>query len=338
MHNAINSNMSETAVSGTAGRTCPLHYRYATSGFDRLPRTELANLDVLYVVGGLYGNTLALGAIESLFAAETGIKRMVFNGDFHWFDANGAAFSQIQAGVGRHLAIRGNVETELVSDHSDAGCGCAYPDWVEDGVVQRSNEILQLLRRYVTSNARSHLSALPMWEVASVGAKQIGIVHGDAESLAGWGFAQEHLRDASHRAQAARWFEQAQVDVFASTHTCLPVMQQISTPNKNHWIINNGAAGMPNIQADLAGLITRIAVTPYAGPHSRAHVQFDDLHIDLLAVDIDQALWQSAFISMWPQDSHAHASYWNRIAQGPDYELDQVIRPSQDETNAVKGV
>jgi len=322
----------------TAGRTCPLHYRYSSSVFNRPPRQELANLEVLYVVGGLYGNTLALTAIESLFATETGTKRMVFNGDFHWFDANDDEFSQVQAGVDRHIALRGNVETELVSDKAEVGCGCAYPDWVEDGVVQHSNQILQMLRPYVTPEARSTLSALPMWAVASVGNKRVGLVHGDAESLAGWGFAQEHLNEGSQRARVAHWFEQAQVGVFASTHTCLPVMQQIATAQQTHWVINNGAAGMPNVQGDRAGLITRIATTPYRGTQSRKHVRFDELHIDLLAIEIDQTLWQSKFMGMWPQGSHAYESYWNRIAQGPNYQLDQVIRLSQNQIDKVEDV
>ena len=75
--------------------------------------------------------------ILRLFEAERGRKRLVFNGDFHWFDVDPARFARIQQAVLTHTALRGNVETELADpdSHSDAGCGCAYPEWVDDGVV-----------------------------------------------------------------------------------------------------------------------------------------------------------------------------------------------------------
>ena len=318
--------MRNENVEALPGRTCPMHYRYAASVFNQVANPAISELDVLYVVGGLYGNVLALETIEAMFAAESGHKRMVFNGDFHWFDANNHEFAKIEKGVSKYLALRGNVETEIVSVDDDAGCGCAYPDWVENTVVERSNLIMQRLRNCATPAARSRLANLPMWEVASVGNRQIGIVHGDAESLAGWGFAQEHLQQAEQRETVATWFNAAQVDVFASTHTCLPVLQEIQGANKKHWVVNNGSAGMPNFEADAAGLVTRIAMTSYSGSQSRAHVQFDKLHIDLLAVEIDQALWQAMFMQMWPTGSHAHASYWNRIVNGPNYHPGKVVR------------
>ncbi|MFN7751811.1 MAG: hypothetical protein ACK5TE_06045, partial [Pseudomonadota bacterium] len=43
----------------------------------------------------------------------------------------------------------------------DAGCGCAYPDWVGDEVVERSNRILARLRSTVAPRQQAELSALP---------------------------------------------------------------------------------------------------------------------------------------------------------------------------------
>ena len=309
------------------GRSCPLHYHYAPSSFTRAPKQHLKDLEVLYVAGGLYGNTLALTSIESMFAGEKGKKQVIFNGDFHWFDANQHLFDQIESGVSKHHALRGNVETELVSDDHDAGCGCAYPDWVEDGVVARSNLILQSLRSYVTPTAKSRLSSLPMWEVASVGSKRIGIVHGDAESLAGWGFAQEHLNDHTHLNLLRSWFDAANVDVFASTHTCLPVMQSIQRScGLAAWLVNNGSAGMPNFLGDPAGLITRIATHPQQGLPSRVSLEFDGLYIDLLAVEFNQTSWCDLFMNIWPFGSDANLSYLHRITNGPNYRPDQVLR------------
>jgi hypothetical protein len=327
-----NSTIKPTTPEQLPGRSCPLHYRYSPSVFNQSASAPTDALDVLYVVGGLYGNVLALQAIESMFATETGRRAMVFNGDFHWFDASRDWFEQIEAGVSRYGALRGNVETELAGEDDSAGCGCAYPEWVQDGVVEHSNSILQILRGCASTEAKARLARLPMWQRASVAGRQIAIVHGDAESLAGWGFAQEHLSHETHQQTVASWFEAANVDVFASTHTCLPVMQEIVTAGKHHWVINNGAAGMPNFEHDTAGLITRIATTPPKDRPSRAGVNVNGLYIDLLAVQFDQARWQAMFMDLWPPGSHAHASYWQRIVHGPQYQSTEVIRPQSLES------
>ena len=317
-------------LSATPGRSCPLHYQYGPEVFRTPTPPDLNGLDVLYVVGGLYGNELALHKVLRLFEAERGRKQLVFNGDFHWFDADPATFDRIQREVLRHVALRGNVETELAQDSpvSDAGCGCAYPDWVGDAVVDRSNRILQRLWTAATPTHRAQLAALPMWQTASVGDLRIGIVHGDAQSLAGWGFAQEHLGQTAHREQVRDWFGQAGVDAFACTHTCLPVYQSVKRGGaaKPGWVFNNGAAGMPNFRGDTAGLLTRIAVTAHGGDISRAGVVQGQVFIDALAIEVPASQVQQRFLAQWPQGSDAHASYFSRIAAGPDYHPDQVIR------------
>ena len=67
---------------------------------------------------------------------------LVFNGDFNWFDVDPDGFARLNARVLAHAALRGNVETELATDDERAGCGCAYPQWVGDAEVARSNEIV----------------------------------------------------------------------------------------------------------------------------------------------------------------------------------------------------
>lgn len=323
----------EERVSGlkSPGRLCPLHYRYRPEDFAvEAPRDHQA-LEVLYVVGGLYGNDLALARVLELFDAERGHKRLVFNGDFHWFDADPATFARVQAGVLAHGATRGNVETELATadEGGDAGCGCAYPDWVGDGVVERSNRILGRLRLATTASQRAELSALPMWLRADVGTLRLALVHGDATSLAGWGFAQEHLRDAGHRAEVARWLDRAEVDAFACTHTCLPVFQAVQAPSgwPARWILNNGAAGMPNFRGDTAGLLTRIAVEPFAGPEKRFGTAMGrGVTAEAIAIDIDAHAWRAGFEAQWPAGSDAHQSYFDRIVQGPAYDLADAVR------------
>src|SRR5262245_29488325 len=147
-------------VNGHAGRVCPADYRYSPTVFDRAP--EFA-ADVLYVVGGLYGNLAALAEVERL-AADEGAQ-VVFNGDFHWFDAEPAWFAEIERRVADNRAMRGNVETEIArANDIGAGCGCAYPVSVGEDVVRRSNDILIELRRAAATlpGAAARLAALPM--------------------------------------------------------------------------------------------------------------------------------------------------------------------------------
>jgi hypothetical protein len=310
------------------GRSCPLHYRYAASEFAIEAAAPLRDVEVLYVVGGLYGNELALNEVLHLFAAETGNKRLVFNGDFHWFDADPAVFSRVQRAVLSHHALRGNVETELADAAApdDAGCGCAYPAWVGDEVVERSNRILLRLRQAANPAQRAELARLPMWLRADVGGIRIGIVHGDASSLAGWGFAQEHLRDAAHRDAVRGWFEQAGVDLFACTHTCLPVFQSLRRGGSVSWVCNNGAAGMPNFSGDGAGLVTRIATRPFDGRQRRFGLRHREIHVDAIAIEVDADEAQRRFVAQWPEGSDAHHSYFERITRGPAYRPEDALR------------
>jgi hypothetical protein len=325
------------------GRSCPLHYRYNAADLASPGLPSLRDLDVLYVVGGLYGVEAALHAVLALFEREAGRKALVFNGDFHWFDTDPSVFARIQNQVLAHTALRGNVETELAqapgAQGDDAGCGCAYPDWVGDDVVQRSNRILARLRGATTAQQRSQLVQLPMWQRAEVGGLRLGIVHGDAQSLAGWGFSQENLQQPQHRDAARAWCAQAQVDAFASSHTCLPVYQALlrtgpgaGAAQPPFWIFNNGAAGMPNFKHDGAGLITRVAKHPLPKANAqqrRFGVRCGAVLVDAMALVVDAPAVQRQFVAQWPQGSDAHRSYFERIVSGPDYTAAQVIRTEE---------
>lgn len=298
----------------TPGRSCPLSYRYTAKVFDR---PEDLAADTLYVVGGLYGNLDALDAVETLFAAEAGSKAMVFNGDFHWFDIAPSLFAAVHDRVQRHTALRGNVETELASDDDGAGCGCAYPNHVDDADVERSNSILRQLRDTSRQcpDLRNGLASLPMHAVARVGGARIGIVHGDAESLAGWRFDPAMLEDPANQPWLQQVFEQANVDVFASSHTCAPALHDAG---EQRLVINNGAAGMANHAGHTHGIVTRISVHPApATVPVLQQRQVQGVYVQAVRVDFDDAGWQQRFLAMWPEGSPAHRSYWQRIVSGP---------------------
>lgn len=305
-----------------AGRVCPADYVYPPSVFDREPEIVA---DVLYVVGGCYGNLAALEAVERLAAAEPAPPAIVFNGDFHWFDAEPAWFAAVERAVARHPALRGNVETEIARDDDiGAGCGCAYPTSVDENAVRRSNEILGELRANCPQEARARLARLPMHLVAQVGPLRVGIVHGDAASLAGWRFAHDALDDPKSHAWRNQVRQSSKVDVFASTHTCLAALRDFLLPAGRLTVINNGAAGMPNFSHSTFGVVSRIAVT--RSPHRTLYgLMRDGVRIDAVAVHYEQRAFADRFLARWPERSPAYESYFGRIAGGPDYPMARAV-------------
>ena len=302
------------------GRTCPVAYRY---GAQALAAPAALQVDTLWVAGGLYGNLFALERLLELYRREPGRKALVFNDDFHWFDVNPGDFLRVNRSVLEHCAMRGNVETELASPAESAGCGCGYPDWVGDEDVARSNRIIERLRETArrVPGAAAQLAALSMHLAAQVGAERVGIVHGDAESLAGWGFSQEVLAGGQGARAAREACARAGVRLFASSHSCLPVLQLLDA---GHAVINNGAAGMPNFAGTRFGLATRISVRRGAGALYGARV--GGLWVEAVALEYDAAAWERSFLAQWPAGSDAHRSYYQRIAHGPRYAAKQALR------------
>lgn len=300
------------------GRVCPLDYSYAPSV---LARPADFSADTLYVVGGLYGNDAALVAIEAMAAQEPSTPQLVFNGDFHWFDAQPDWFAEIERGVAPYRALRGNVETEVARPGDiGAGCGCAYPPSVSGDVVTRSNEIIAQLQAIAPVQARAQLAQLPMHLVADVAGVKIAIVHGDATALAGWRFAVDELDQPKRRGWLNDIRAASKVDIFACTHTCLAALRDFDLPGGRLTVINNGAAGMPNFAGDRRGVVTRIATTP--SPHRPLYgMTRDGLHIDALAVDSDADAFLARFLTRWPPGSPAYESYYRRIVDGPDYAI-----------------
>ena len=315
------STASNLPEPGRPGRTCPLSYRYGAAS---LNRAADFSAHTLYIAGGLYGNPFALDALLRLKDAEADAQ-LVFNGDFNWFDIDDATFTRINTEVLRHRALRGNVETELLATDAAAGCGCGYPDYVSDADVARSNAIMgELSRTAQRQRALSErLAALPMHLVAEVGGVRIGIVHGDANSLAGWAFGEEAIDPA----RVGALFDAAQVRVFASSHTCLPVGETYVTRLGLCALFNNGAAGMPNFAGGTCGLVTRISTRPAPRTVGALYgTVIDGAHIDCVPLHFDQNAWLAQFDRVWPAASPAALSYRKRIVSGPGYRLAQAVR------------
>lgn len=325
------------------GRTCPPHYRYRASALRRAP---VLQAETLYIVGGLYGNIEALRTLLEIIRAEQRSGppiTVVFNGDFNWFDIDYESFNEINETVLRHNAIQGNVEAELGRDEF-AGCGCNYPPYVDQVTVDYSNQIMLRLRERAQGCGAlvRELSALPMYLTAQVGEERIGILHGDAESLAGWAFAVENMEPLDQRlrlslgcqtsdqtttqAQVKRYLKAADVRAFACTHTCLPFAQDFYVCGRQHLLMNNGSAGMPNFRGLTAGLVTRISTSPITPIGSLYGITLGSVRFDAIRVAYDQRAWLHRFSRNWPAGSAAHNSYWRRMNSGPDYDIAQALR------------
>jgi hypothetical protein len=321
------------------GRSCPLAYRYRPEALAQPPRLAA---DTLYVVGGLYGNPFALGAVlrraEREPAARTAI---VFNGDFHWLDLDPGDFDTISRTVLAHHAITGNVEAELASAQ-DTGCGCGYPDYVDDAVVERSNRMMTMLRatagRFPDLVAR--LGGLPRHLTTSVAGRRVGIVHGDPESLAGWGLALEAMEPGDpvlHRQLGWRgrpttptvvgeWLQRAGVSVLACTHTGLPFAQDFLVAGDRRLVINNGAAGLGNFAGTTYGVATRLSSDLRAPADSIYGITIGSLRCDAVPVLFDPAEWRARFLAQWPPGSPGHRGYLARIEHGTPLRLKQAAR------------
>lgn len=294
-----------------AGRACPLDYLTPLTSFRRAADIKASTV---YVVGGLYGNIFALDAVEALATREPGAK-LVFNGDCHWFDRDLALFSTIEQRLAPYLLLRGNVETEISRDRDiGAGCGCAYPTNVDQGIVDRSNRILASLAVMLADQPalRARLASRPATAIADIGGTRVGIVHGDAHSLAGWSFDRGPLDDPAMDQDRRTIQDETGISIFASTHTCTAVMRHFSGFGGAMTIANNGGAGLPNFGGSRYGLVTRLSIRP--APFDTLYgVCHGNLHIDAVALAYDHAAFLAQFDQLWPAGSDAALSYRQRI-------------------------
>jgi hypothetical protein len=163
--------------------------------------------------------------------------------------------------------------------------------------------------------------------VAQIGDARVGIVHGDAHSLAGWRFAPDALDDPRASKDMSALRSETGVDIIASTHTCLAMLRQFDTLAGMLTVINNGSAGMANFANTRFGVISRIAIEP--SPHPVLYgARHGGVSVDALAVAFDHAAFVSQFTHRWDDHSPAHLSYFQRIMDGPQYSIDQAsLRP-----------
>lgn len=296
-----------------AGRACPVDYRIAPDAFAGSPDVEC---DVLYVVGGLYGNPFAAEAVEALAASEEAADvKVVFNGDAHWFDKTAANFADIEHRIGRHIPLVGNVEAELRrQDDVGVGCGCAYPECTSDDSVARSNRIHKMLSFALESDPslKGMLEGRPSTLLAGVAGRRVGITHGDEKLLGGWDNSRESLQDVMRQDEVDAFMAENDLDVFTTTHTCAPAAIRLA----RGVVVNNGAAGLPNFVGENFGLCIRIAEHPRED--ALFECELDGLHVQAIPVRYDHDAYLRWFDALWAPTSAAAISYRARIVDGSE--------------------
>jgi hypothetical protein len=100
-------------------------------------------------------------------------------------------------------------------------------------------------------------------------------------------------------------FRKPNARVFASSHTCLPILRDFATAGGRSVLINNGAAGTPNFKNTRYGIFTRIARTQ--AQDALYGTTLDGVHIDAIPIHYDHARFEREFLAHWPVGSPAHA-------------------------------
>lgn len=304
------------------GRNCSLDYNLDK----KWPKKYIPLLrDAIYVVGGLYGNYEALESIKEV-VKEDNERFLVLNGDIHWFDIHEEDFLKIEEALyipGCQLML-GNVEYELLAKDDTLGCGCNYSELVEDDFVMRSNLIHATMKRSLRNHTiLEELKFRPRSKVYRLFDKRIAITHGDEKNMAGWKCSIDELAYKSRQEELLNWMNDNNIDILATTHTCLPALLRLG----NKIIINNGAAGMANVKGETFGLISRIGDKP----HSQALIseKIDDIYVELVKVDFSLDRFLEWFDKVWPEGSAASVSYRSRIINGTDLEIQDILIPNK---------
>lgn len=305
-----------------AGRICPLDYYIDAESYKKIRTIENSTV---YIVGGLYGNLEALKEIINMAEEEYNKYKsevfIVFNGDMHWFDII-EDFMNIEQMSKGYEKLLGNVERELFRENDiGIGCGCAYPDYVDDNIVERSNIIHKKLKDTVNKlpEYKKIFSDRKMNMVIQLSKQKIAITHGDEQKLGGWECSRESLSRIYRQEKLNKWFKENDIDILATTHTCSPAALKI----ENGIVINNGASGMPNFKDKIYGLITRISL--YKSDKAIYREKIKNLFLEAVAVKYDNDKFLKWFDNVWAIGSEASLSYRDRIANGQDDFIDSAL-------------
>jgi len=268
----------------------------------------------------LYGNLQALEELNRMAAREGAL--LALNGDMHWFDSTPEDFLAVEEKSRDHIKLNGNVEMELCRTNDiGAGCGCAYPEYVADDIVSRSNRIHQKLKTAMEQlpSWKGVLAQRPSVAVFSVDRHRVAVTHGDERSLGGWNCSGGALSRPDRQNSLFSWLEKMNLEVMATAHTCAPA----ALAQRGRTVINNGAAGMPNFSGRLFGLATRIADTQ--NKNALYRMSWRNLYVEALPILYHHEAFLEWFDGIWPGESPAEQSYRDRIVSGPAFSINEAL-------------
>lgn len=294
---------------------CSIDY-FLSKDWARHPK--IVDEEVIYIIGGLYGNIFSVETFNRMAKEEANTPLMIFNGDMHWFDVEYDDFMKVENNT-HGIKLLGNVEFELPTSPEKADCGCNYPPDVDEGTVARSNVIHSSMKKNLKE--KEILKELEQREktaaITAMGVR-IAITHGDEKSMSGWECARDALQKEERREELDIWLRENQIDILATTHTCLPAITAIG----NSVVSNNGSTGMANVRGKTYGLITRIAKSPH--PKAVATKRVKDVYVELVKVEFPIEKFVEFFDNRWPEGSPASVSYRDRIVEGTAVEEEAV--------------
>lgn len=263
----------------------------------------VVEFDEIYCAGGLYGNPFALYEILNFINSS----KCVFNGDYHWFDADNFWFSKNELNLKEQILLNGNVELELC-DKNSKNCGCNYPECVSVETKTWADEIHQILKSKVIEILPPDMINRPKTFSLKVGNLNLAITHGDEKTLSGWGLSDRNLAQKSRQNEIYNWLNKNKFDAIFSTHTCTKVFVDLG----DKAVLNNGAAGLSTIGTN--GVILRAGVRSKNGAIYRKKIKSIFLEAHLVKYDNDKFIqW---FDEIWDMNSPASKSYRKRILKG----------------------
>lgn len=299
------------------GRNCSIDYILNKNWASNINEH---NNSTIYIVGGLYGNFEALKTIKDFASNEDEYPLIIFNGDIHWFDIYEDDFLKVENLIKNDIKLLGNVEYELINPNNNLGCGCNYPEDVDDEVVERSNDIHSTMKDNLkNSSILNDIRTREKTYVLEYLGKKIAITHGDEKSLSGWDCSIDSLKDKNREQNLNLWLEENKVDFLVTTHTCLPVVKKL---NKK-YVLNNGSSGMANIKGTTYGIFIRISNKPCS--QAIISIKEDNIYLELVKVDFNVESFINWFDNIWNSKSPASISYRNRILNGTNLEKEEII-------------
>ena len=114
-----------------------------------------------------------------------------------------------------------------------------------------------------------------------------------------------------------------------SLFLAIPVFQFFVATHRNgeeKLLLNNGAAGMPNFKNKNFGIVIRISSGKSPDEKVLYRKKVKNYFFEAIKLEYHNKNFIKEFLSNWPSKSSGHKAYFDRIINGPIYDLaDSII-------------